>query len=126
MLEEIRIKNRRFMEGLTLRESPSLFEISEGILDGKSIPTGSFELVYDNEVEVSHDLFIVEVNDSYEYRLQITYLDGVNMAIYEGEEKLFHRFLTATTSPDGSYSGDIVYIDEFSKEEPLNDDSPYS
>ncbi|MBM7585855.1 hypothetical protein JOC86_002397 [Bacillus pakistanensis] len=125
MLEVKRIENRRFMEGLTLQESPSLFTIGAGSIDGQDMQEVSFELISDTEVEVSHDLYIVESGVGYEYRLQVTYLDGVNMAIYEGEEKIFHRFLSVKTSPDGSYSGDIVYIDELTKEETGYADNPF-
>jgi hypothetical protein len=112
------------MSGLTLKESTSLFELDEGVLDGSLFPKTSFELVYYSELEVSHDLFIVETNDSYEYRLLITYLDGINLPVYEGEERLFHRFMTVVTKPDGTYSGDIVYIDEKKKGDEIHVISP--
>ncbi|MCP3741469.1 hypothetical protein [Rossellomorea sp. BNER] len=124
MIEIKRITGRRFMGGFDLEHSSSSIRIGEGSLDSCTLPQVVFELVYDPQVKIVYDLYIVESSEGYEYHLQATYLDGVNLAFYEGDKRLFHRFLSVTTHPDGSYAGDIVYIDEKESEVVENETNP--
>ncbi|USK40177.1 hypothetical protein LIS77_06680 [Cytobacillus firmus] len=120
MIERKEITNRRFMTGFELEYTNEAVTIGEGSLDSFVLPAVEFELYYDTEMPVLHDLYIVEDGEGYDYRLLVTYLGGDTLAFYDQVGKLFHRLMTIKTMPDGFYGGDFVYINKFTPKE-VND-----
>lgn len=117
MIERISIQNRRHMTGFTLEYADNIITIGEGSIESSVLPEVQFELMYDSEMPILHDLYIVEVDEGYDYRLLATYLDGHTMAYYDQDGRLFHRLMTIETSPDGTFRGDFVFLEEQVKEE---------
>ncbi|USK46353.1 hypothetical protein [Cytobacillus oceanisediminis] len=111
MIERITIQNRRFMTGFELEHTNEAVKVGEGTLDSFSLPAVEFDLYYDSTMRVLHDLYIVEVGEGYDYRLLVTYLGGDTLAFYDQDGKLFHRLMTLKTMPDGSYTGDFVFME---------------
>lgn len=111
MIERKEITNRRFMTDFELEHSSAAVKVGEGTLDSFSLPSVEFDLYYDSTMPVLHDLYIVEDGEGYDYRLLVTYLGGDILAFYDQDGKLFHRLMTVKTMPDGSYTGDFVYIE---------------
>ncbi|MCY8234818.1 hypothetical protein [Priestia endophytica] len=116
MIEVKKVDNGHLMEGVALQESAEKITIGTGTLDNQKIEESSFNLVFDDEVEALHDLYIVIADGKYKYHLDVTYLDGINMPYYNGTDFLFHRFMSIKTSSNDSYTGDVVYIVELEKE----------
>lgn len=111
MIERKTIQNRRFMTGFDLEYTNVAVSIGEGTLDSFALPAVEFDLYYDAQMQVVHDLYLVEDGEGYDYRLLVTYLGGDTLAFYDQDGNLFHRLMTVHTKPDGSYSGDFVYIE---------------
>ncbi|RBP87883.1 hypothetical protein DFO70_11774 [Cytobacillus firmus] len=68
MIEKKIAKNRRFMSGFELTESESNIKIGAGTLDNFTFGEIEFDLIFDDEQEVLHDLYIVQLQDGYDYR----------------------------------------------------------
>ncbi|RBP89403.1 hypothetical protein DFO70_11150 [Cytobacillus firmus] len=123
MIEIKTINNRRFMTGFELTETETTISIGHGKLDSKDIEAVEFDLIFDQEINVIHDLYIVKINNSYDYRLIVTYDDGRTPAVFEGEGEIFHRLMTVETAKDGTYKGDFVFIEELIIEESGNNEA---
>lgn len=112
MIQRDSILNVRYMKGFELSHTNETITIGEGVYDSHPLPEVQFDLIYDTEMPILHDLYIVEVDGEYDYRLAATYMDGRTWAFYEEDGILIHRLMSITTQPDGSYSGDFVFIEK--------------
>lgn len=117
MIEMKTVQNRRYMQGFALEHSSVAVKVGEGLLDDFVLPAVEFDLMYDSSMPVLHDLYIVEDEQGYDYRLLVTYLDGQTFAYYDQDGKVFHRLMTVKTTPNGFYKGDLVFIEELEIEE---------
>ncbi|AND39051.1 hypothetical protein [Cytobacillus oceanisediminis] len=111
MIERKTVQNRRYMTGFELEHTDKAVSIGEGSLDSFALPSVEFDLYYDSTMPVLHDLYIVEGEEGYDYRLLVTYLGGDTIAYYDQDSKLFHRLMTVQTTPDGAYRGEYVFLE---------------
>ncbi|MGM0864548.1 MAG: hypothetical protein ACQEWF_07745 [Bacillota bacterium] len=110
MIETVELQADKVFEGLDISVNNLTFAIANGTYDGIPLSSISFDLVSDSIFSVQNDLYIVRNGDVYEYYLDVTYIDDVNIAVYEGEYPLMHTYIAVLVKPDGNVEGQITRL----------------